>query len=139
MLLGLIPSPERDEIERYNIAPSTHPWIVRKSSDEGMTFDSCLWGLVPLRSKNPNAGVRPINAIAETAHEKPMFRELIRERRCLIPADCFYDWKATPAGKIPYCIRMADKESFFFGGLWDVWRERRPTRDYSPDPNVKTE
>jgi putative SOS response-associated peptidase YedK len=125
MLLGLVPSSERDEFERYNIAPGTLPWIVRKNSDEGVTFDCCLWGLVPFGSKNPNTGVRPINAIAETAHEKPMFRELIRERRCLIPADCFYEWKATPAGKIPYCVRMADNEPFFFGGLWDVWHEAR--------------
>ncbi|MGH9904640.1 MAG: SOS response-associated peptidase [Pyrinomonadaceae bacterium] len=125
ILLGLIPSPESDEFERYNIVPGTHPWIVRKNSDDGVTIDSCLWGLVPFGSKNPNARVRPINAIAETAHEKPMFRELIRERRCLIPADCFYEWKATPVGKIPYCIRMADNEPFFFGGLWDEWHEGR--------------
>ena len=52
-----------------------------------------------------------------------MFRKLLRERRCLVPADCFYEWKATPGGKVPYCIRMASHEPFFFAGLWDVWRE----------------
>jgi putative SOS response-associated peptidase YedK len=91
MLLGLIPSSERDEFGRYNIAPGTLPWIVRKNSDDGVTFDSCLWGLVPFGSKNANAGGRQINAMCETAHEKPIFRRLLRKRRCLVPADCFYE------------------------------------------------
>ena len=52
-----------------------------------------------------------------------MFRKLLRERRCLVPADCFYEWKATASGKSPYCLRMASQEPFFFAGLWDVWHE----------------
>ena len=55
-----------------------------------------------------------------------MFRKLIRERRCLIPVNCYYEWKETPTGKRPYCIRMADESPFFLGGMWEVWRAREP-------------
>ena len=53
-----------------------------------------------------------------------MFRKLIRERRCLIPANRYYEWKETLSGKRPYCIRMADGSPFFLGGMWDVWHTR---------------
>ena len=73
------------------------------------TLYSHLWGLVPYWSKDPKKGVRPVNAKAETAHERPLFKKLIRERRCLIPANCYYEWKQMPVGKRPYCIRMEDE------------------------------
>jgi putative SOS response-associated peptidase YedK len=79
---------------------------------------------VPYWSKGPKKGVRPVNAKAETAHEKPMFKKLIRERRCLIPANCYYEWKEMPVGKRLYCIRMEDKSPFFIGGMWDVWHAK---------------
>jgi putative SOS response-associated peptidase YedK len=120
--LRLAPSGGGDLIARYNIAPGTHAPILRALGDR-LDLDSYLWGLVPFWAKDPKAGMRPINAKAETAHEKPMFRKLLRGRRCLVPADCFYEWKATPAGKAPYCICMASREPFFFAGLWDVWHE----------------
>jgi hypothetical protein len=69
---------------------------------------------VPYWSKDPKKAARPVNARAETAHEKPMFRKLIREHRCLIPANCYYEWKEMPVGKRPHCIRMED-ESLFLG------------------------
>lgn len=116
------PSLGGDVNARYNVAPGTHPWIVRAGT-QGPTFETYLWGLVPFWSKDPKSGVRPINAKSETAHERPMFRKLLRERRCLVPADCFYEWKATPGSKSPYCIRMASEAPFFFAGLWDVWHE----------------
>ena len=53
-----------------------------------------------------------------------MFRKLIRERRCLIPANCYYEWKKMPVGKQPYCIRMADESPLFIGGMWNVWHAR---------------
>jgi putative SOS response-associated peptidase YedK len=118
--LRLAPSSGGDLLARYNIAPGTHALIVRAGSDRPV-FESHLWGLVPYWSKDPKAGMRPINAKAETAHEKPMFRKLLRERRCLVPADCFYEWNTTSSGKIPYCMRMASEEPFFFAGLWDAW------------------
>jgi putative SOS response-associated peptidase YedK len=81
-----------------------------------------LWGLVPYWAKDPKKGARPINARCETAAEKPMFRNLIRMRRCLIPVDWFYEWKVTPAGKEPHVVRMSSREPFLIGGLWDTWR-----------------
>ena len=84
-----------------------------------------LWGLVPYWSKDPKKGARPVNAKAETAAERPMFRELIRKRRCLIPADWFYEWKVTPAGKVPHVVQLASREPFLIGGLWDTWHYGR--------------
>jgi SOS response associated peptidase (SRAP) len=92
---------------------------------------------VPYWSKDPKKGVRPVNAKAETAHEKPMFRKLIRERRCLIPANCYYEWKEMPVGKRPYCIRMEDESPLFIGGMWDVMKlelEPRKSAGKGRDP-----
>ena len=107
----------------YNITPGVETWIVR-AKDGKPTLYSYLWGLVPYWSKDPKKGARPVNARAETAHEKPMFRKLVRERRCLIPANCYYEWKEMRVGKPPYCIRMEDESPFFIGGMWDVWHAR---------------
>ena len=60
-----------------------------------------------------------------------MFRKLIRERRCLIPANCYYEWKEMPVGKRPYCIRVEDESPFFIGGMWDVWHAREEDRLYT--------
>ena len=122
-LLGIEPSSLDDFPDLYNITPGVETWIARAKEP---TLYSYLWGLVPYWSKDPKKGVRSLNARAETAHEKPMFQKLIRERRCLIPANCYYEWKQTPTGKRPYCIRMADESPFFFGGMWDVWHAREP-------------
>jgi putative SOS response-associated peptidase YedK len=122
-LLGIAPSGLDDFPPLYNITPGVNTWIVR-SKDGEPSLQAYLWGLVPYWSKDPTKGARPINARAESAHEKPMFRKLIRERRCLVPADCYYEWKRTPVGKTPYCIRMADGSPFFLGGMWDVWHAR---------------
>jgi putative SOS response-associated peptidase YedK len=104
----------------YNVAPGTmQPVIV--STAEGAVLRPLLWGLVPYWSKDPKKGVRPVNAHGETAADKPMFREPMRRRRCLVPADWFYEWKATPAGKEPYLFQMASREPFLIGGLWDTW------------------
>ena len=80
--------------------PASDTWIAR-AKDGKPTLYSYLWGLVPYWSKDPKKGVRPVNARAETAHEKPMFRKLIRERRCLIPANCYYEWKQIRSGSGP--------------------------------------
>jgi putative SOS response-associated peptidase YedK len=61
-----------------------------------------------------------------------MFRKLIRERRCLIPSNCYYEWKQTLIGKTSYCIRMADESPFFLGGMWDVWHAREPEALINP-------
>jgi putative SOS response-associated peptidase YedK len=75
--------------------------------------------------------VKPVNARAETAHEKPMFKKVIRERRCLIPANCYYEWMEMKVGKWPYCIRKEDESPFFIGGMWDVWHAKEEDRLYT--------
>jgi AhpD family alkylhydroperoxidase len=124
-LLGIEPSGLDDFPALYNITPGTNTWVVH-AKDGKPALHSYLWGLVPYWSKDPKKGARPVNARAETAHEKPMFRKLIRERRCLIPANCYYEWREMPVGKRPYCIRMEDESPFFIGGMWDVWHAREP-------------
>lgn len=105
---------------RYNVAPGTFQPVIR--AGEGTAVLSKLkWGLVPFWAKESNSGVRPVNAKSDTAHEKPMFRKLIRERRCLVPCDWFYEWREHPPDKTPFVIRMASGEPFFMGGLWDTW------------------
>ena len=83
------------------------------------------WGLVPAWVKDPRKFTLLINARSETIREKPAFKNAIKRRRCLIPADWFYEWKATPAGKEPYLVRMASREPFLIGGLWDTWHYGR--------------
>ena len=129
-LLGIEPSGDPDFPGLYNITPGVETWIARAKDGKPALY-SYLWGLVPYWSKDPKKGARPVNARAETAHEKPMFRKLIRERRCLIPANCYYEWKEMPAGKRPYCIRMEDESPFFIGGMWDVWHAKEEDRLYT--------
>lgn len=106
---------------KYNVAPGTMQPVIR-ADDAGPLLTPMKWGLVPFWAKVADSGVRPVNARAATAHEKPMFRKLIRERRCLVPVDWFYEWReAPPADKTPFLIQMASRDPFFMGGLWDTW------------------
>ncbi|MBC7352621.1 MAG: SOS response-associated peptidase [Thermogutta sp.] len=79
------------------------------------------WGLVPHWAEDPAVGNRLINARAETVGTKPAFRTAARYRRCLVPADGFYEWKASPKGKQPYFIRLRGDRLFALAGLWDQW------------------
>ena len=81
------------------------------------------WGLIPSWAKDPSVAARMINARSETAATKPAFRDALKSRRCLIPADGFYEWKKTARGKQPYCFEVRDRELFAFAGLWDRWRD----------------
>lgn len=108
----------------YNVAPGTsQPVII--GAREGAVLRPLLWGLVPYWSTDPKKGARPVNAQCETAAERPMFRKLLAERRCLVPADWFYEWQARLGGKTPHVVRMASREPFFLGGLWDTWHYGR--------------
>ena len=107
---------------RYNIAPSQPVAAVRATTDgSGREIALLRWGLIPSWSKDPAIGTRLINARAETAAEKPSFRNAFRQHRCLIPANGFYEWQRQERGKQPYFIRMRDKRLFAFAGLWDRW------------------
>ncbi|UCF68856.1 MAG: SOS response-associated peptidase [Acidobacteriota bacterium] len=108
---------------RFNIAPTQQvPVLVRTGSSEPRELVSMRWGLIPSWSKDPAIGSRLINARSETAAEKPSFRAALRRRRCLIPADGFFEWAAQDDRKRPYLIRMADGSPFVFAGLWEGWR-----------------
>ena len=114
---------------RYNIAPS-QPIVAVRATPAGSGREIALlrWGLIPSWSKDPAIGNRLINARAETAREKPSFRNAFRRHRCLIPANGFYEWQRQERGKQPYFVRMRDGHLFAFAGLWDRWE--------SPDKGV---
>lgn len=80
------------------------------------------WGLVPNWTRYVTVGASMINARSETAAEKPAFKDLLQRRRCLIPADGFYEWQKSGKSKQPYCFEMSGKVLFAFAGLWDSWR-----------------
>lgn len=84
-------------------------------------MDLLHWGLIPSWSKDPEIGSRMINARAETLHEKPSFRAAFRRRRCLIPADGFYEWQRLERKKQPYYFCRNDHQPFAFAGLWEHW------------------
>jgi putative SOS response-associated peptidase YedK len=107
---------------RYNIAPSQPVAAVRAApAGAGRELALLRWGLIPSWSKDPAIGNRLINARAETARDKPSFRNAFRRHRCLIPASGFYEWQRQERGKQPYFVRMRDGRPFAFAGLWDRW------------------
>jgi putative SOS response-associated peptidase YedK len=105
---------------RYNVAPTQEVAAVLTEDDE-RHLEMLRWGLIPSWADDPAIGNRMINARAETVSEKPSFRKAFKERRCLIPADGFYEWQKTGSGKQPYYIRMEDGSPFAFAGLWEIW------------------
>lgn len=106
---------------RYNIAPGDHILTVRVRSGERVA-DLVRWGFVPHWSRSADGG--SVNARGDSAFTKPSFRDAMRLRRCLIPADLFYEWQAVPGHKQkqPYAIRMKGGEVFALGGIWDYWK-----------------
>jgi putative SOS response-associated peptidase YedK len=104
----------------YNVAPTQQ---VAAVLDEGgqRRLEVLRWGLIPPWADDPGIGSRMINARSETAPGKPSFRRAFRERRCLIPADGFYEWQRTNGAKQPYYIHMEDGRPFAFAGLWESW------------------
>ena len=107
---------------RYNIAPSQEAPVVRADAAGGRVLAPMRWGLIPSWAKEAKIGYRMINARAETVAEKPAFRSAFRHRRCLVPADGFYEWRKLGATKQPYRITRADGVPFAFAGLWERWR-----------------
>ncbi len=108
---------------RYNVAP-TQPILAICAGADGRRHLALLrWGLIPSWSKGPDSRFSMINSRAETVSVKPAYRNAFRERRCLIPADGFYEWHARPGGKQPYLIRRTDRAPFAMAGLWEQWRD----------------
>jgi putative SOS response-associated peptidase YedK len=109
---------------RYNIAPTQSVPVIRQNPKEPVRELSLMrWGLIPHWAQDASVAASMINARAETASTKPAFRDALKSRRCLIPADGFYEWKRTPKTKQPYCFEVNDGELFAFAGLWDGWND----------------
>ena len=106
---------------RYNIAPSQEVLTVVQPSGAAREVRRMRWGLIPAWAKDPGIGNQLINARAESVATKPAFRVPLRDRRCLIPTDGFYEWASQGGRKQPWFIRMQDGRPFAFAGLWDCW------------------
>ena len=107
---------------RFNIAPTQSVAVVRcQENTTARELAMLHWGLIPAWAKDAKIGNRMINARSETAATKPSFRSAFRRRRCLIPADGFYEWQQTPDGKQPFYIRLSNDQPFGFAGLWERW------------------
>ena len=110
----------------YNIAPRSVQPVVRLGPETGAReFALLRWGLVPFWAKDEKIGYSMINARAEEAANKPAFREALRKRRCLVPADAFYEWaKRDAKTKQPFAFGLSSGQSFAFAGLWERWRPK---------------
>jgi putative SOS response-associated peptidase YedK len=114
----------------YNVAPQTNQPIVRLDPETGERELTVMrWGLVPFWSKDGKAAFNTINAKAETVATSPAFREAFKRRRCLVPADWFYEWKKLDEkSKQPYAIGLSDNAPFAFAGLWERWKDKATDR-----------
>jgi putative SOS response-associated peptidase YedK len=108
---------------RYNAAPTQDLPVVRLGRDGSRELTLLRWGLIPSWADDPGSGYKMINARAATVAERPAFRTAFRRRRCLVPADGFYEWKPVDGGKQPYRITMEDGAPFAMAGLWEWWRK----------------
>ena len=106
---------------RYNIAP-TQPSLIVREVDKRRVAALVRWGLVPFWADDITIGQRMVNARCETVAEKPAFRAAFRRRRCLVPADGYYEWQTLAGRKQPYLISPADGRCFALAGLWEHWQ-----------------
>lgn len=112
---------ERPIIEpNYNICPKDNSPVIHYGSDD-LAITSMQWGLRPSWSKEST--MEPINARVETIDSKPMFREAYRQRRCLVPANGWYEWKTTPRGKVPFYHSGANRDVLLMAGIYEHWEE----------------
>jgi len=120
LAFGLSERP-RAIVPRFNIAPTSEVLIVREDSDGVRAPALVRWGLLPRWAKDPKLAPTLNNARAETVADKPSFRDAYRRRRCLVPANGFYEWKRVESRKQPYYVHPALSELFAFAGLWERW------------------
>ena len=115
---------EVDWEPRYNIAPSQPVGIIRQDpSRPERRFSLARWGLIPSWATDASIGFKTINARSETVASKPAFRDAFMSRRCLLPADGFFEWRRSGREKQPFHFGMQDDSLFAFAGLWDRWRD----------------
>ncbi|MFE4257856.1 SOS response-associated peptidase [Streptomyces sp. NPDC056883] len=141
--------PGRELGPSWNVAPTDEVWAVLERADRdtgelGRQLRPVRWGLVPSWAKDPGVGSRMINARVETVHEKPAFRRALAKRRCLLPADGFYEWVAVPAAgtakayKQPYFIRPETGSVMAMAGLYEFWRDPAVADRDDPDAWLTT-
>jgi putative SOS response-associated peptidase YedK len=115
---------QEDWTPRFNIAPTQPVPVIRQHPKEPVRQLALMkWGLVPAWAKDASGAARMINARSETAHALPAFREAMKLRRCLVPADGFYEWQRRGSAKQPFCFEVDDGGLFAFAGLWERWRD----------------
>ena len=110
---------------RYNAAPSQELLVIRQNHKTGeRSLDLIKWGLIPYSCSDPRGGRKPINAKAESVSRLPTFRDAYARRRCIVPIDGFFEWRAIRGAraKQPYAIAMKDGSPFGLAGLWENWR-----------------
>ena len=108
-------------VPRYNISPAQRVLVFRENDAGQRTMQDLLWGFVPHWAKDTKSGF--INARAETVAEKPAYKHAFLHRRCLVPADGFYEWAQAAGGKQPYYFTMKDERPFAFAGIWSTWNK----------------
>jgi putative SOS response-associated peptidase YedK len=115
---------EEDWSPHYNIAPTQSVPVIRQNPKEPRReLSQIRWGLIPWWAKDFSSAAVMINARSETAATKPAFRDALKFRRCLIPADGFYEWKRLGKEKQPYCFEVNEAELFAFAGIWERWKD----------------
>ena len=124
----------------FNVAPTTSQPVIRNAKDDGeRELAQMRWGLLPFFATSPSdfKGISNINARAESVATSPSFREPFKRRRCLVPADAFYEWKAIIDArhpkKQPFAFSMRSGEAFAFAGVWDAWREPKKSSPQAHD------
>jgi putative SOS response-associated peptidase YedK len=111
---------------RYYAAPSQDLLVIRRNRNTGeISLDPLRWGLIPYWCQDPKGGRKPINAKVETVARLPMFREAYARRRCIVPVDGFFEWKAIKGTKAkqPFAIAMRDGSPFGIAGIWENWKD----------------
>jgi putative SOS response-associated peptidase YedK len=122
---------------RYNAAPSQELLVIRQNHKTGeRSLDLIKWGLIPYWCQDPSGGSKPINAKAESVAKLPMFRDAYAQRRCIVPVDGFFEWRAIKGAraKQPYAIAMKDGLPFGLAGLWENWRNPKTKSGNAPLP-----
>lgn len=121
-------SDAEDWIPRYNVAPTQPVAVIRQNPTEPTRHLSQMrWGLIPSWPKDASGAASMINARSETAATLPAFRDSMKYRRCLVPADAFYEWKRQGGAKQPYCFDVNEGQLFGFAGLWEGWKDANGT------------
>lgn len=110
-------------VPRYNFAPTQFVPVIRQLPEQSSSVSFLRWGLIPSWAKDKSIGNKLINARGETVHSKPSFRAAFKQRRCLILADGFYEWRAEDGAKQPYFISLKSAEPFALAGLWEQWND----------------